>query len=480
MIQPMGQGNALILRTVIALEVATIAWGALSFGAVYPWGYWPLLISSVIIGLIAFPLAPVAVDGAGRIGLILGAIGAFIAFQLVPVAGPTLVRWSPARHRFLANYDVLYSATPGSMSHAWSINPSATLVALTCFVAFSFLLVGTARLVSVAGTGLLVKGLIGFGLLLAVFAVAQNMTLTGRTGEGRIVYIYGFWPDPYVNKPFGPFINKNNFAGWMLMALPLALGYVGAKVAESRRAGAADWRRRVLWLSSPGGAGATVALIAALAMGVALLMTMSRSGMLAFSLTVLFLAWAMPGARSTGYVRLVRVGVSLLLLLVLVVWVGTDVVAERFADETGTTVWGRIATWKDAIRIARDFPVIGTGVNTFRTAMLTYQTSDPANYWSEAHNDYLQLFAEGGFILLVLVALAAGAVVVEIRRRFHEESPRQPAYWIRLGAVAGLTGIAVQELVEFSLQIPGNAALFVALIGIALHRQPARPVRSRS
>ena len=45
-------------------------------------------------------------------------------------------------------------------------------------------------------------------------------------------------------------------------------------------------------------------------------------------------------------------------------------------------------------------------------------------------------------------------------------------YWTRFGAAAGLAGIALQSAVEFSLQMPGNAALFVVLCAIALHRRP--------
>jgi hypothetical protein len=35
--------------------------------------------------------------------------------------------------------------------------------------------------------------------------------------------------------------------------------------------------------------------------------------------------------------------------------------------------------------------------------------------------------------------------------------------------------VAVQETVDFSLQVPGNAALFVILAAIAVHRVPAPP-----
>jgi hypothetical protein len=41
---------------------------------------------------------------------------------------------------------------------------------------------------------------------------------------------------------------------------------------------------------------------------------------------------------------------------------------------------------------------------------------------------------------------------------------------VRVGSLVGLILIALQEIVEFSLQIPGNAVLFVALAAMAAHR----------
>jgi hypothetical protein len=63
-------------------------------------------------------------------------------------------------------------------------------------------------------------------------------------------------------------------------------------------------------------------------------------------------------------------------------------------------------------------------------------------------------------------------VVILVRRRLAEEGPANTSFWIRTGAIGGLVAIGLQEFVEFSLQIPGNAALFTALLGIALHVRP--------
>ena len=58
----------------------------------------------------------------------------------------------------------------------------------------------------------------------------------------------------------------------------------------------------------------------------------------------------------------------------------------------------------------------------------------------------------------------------EVHRRFREGLDDSTGYWLRLGAVTGLVVISLQEIVEFSLQMPGNAALFTLLCGIAVRR----------
>jgi O-antigen ligase len=93
----------------------------------------------------------------------------------------------------------------------------------------------------------------------------------------------------------------------------------------------------------------------------------------------------------------------------------------------------------------------------------------------EAHNDYLQLAIEGGLLLGAPIAAAAVMFAAAVRRQFG--SPADWTYWIRLGAVTGILAIAVQSLVEFSLQMPGNATFLAVLCALALHRRVSPPLR---
>ncbi len=59
--------------------------------------------------------------------------------------------------------------------------------------------------------------------------------------------------------------------------------------------------------------------------------------------------------------------------------------------------------------------------------------------------------------------MAAGFLIRDILRRLRSDEDDHATYRIRAGAVTGLVAIAIQELVDFSLQMPGNMVMFAVL-----------------
>jgi O-antigen ligase len=264
----------------------------------------------------------------------------------------------------------------------------------------------------------------------------------------------------------------------MLMAIPLAAGYLCALLVGSSRRDADDLRARVLWLSSPDGGKAILVALATLIMILSVGMSMSRSGIVCLVVGLSLIGWRLFRSVGTRRARLASVGLFLLLICVPVSWVGLNATVERFSTDNVGSVPMRLHAWRDTLSVVQDFPVAGTGLNTFGTAMIRYQTGNLDVHFQESHNDYLQLAAEGGLLLGLPILAAALLFARTVRRRFAVDQSRT-ASWIRFGAVAGLVAVGVQSLVEFSLQMPGNAALFVVLLALALHaprvRRPDAP-----
>ena len=348
-----------------------------------------------------------------------------------------------------------------------SLNPTGTVQAVALLSGFTVLLVGLCRYFARREQNRLVTAVVGLGVLVALIAIVQKALLGDDRWSG--MKIYGFWAPQYkLTTPFGPFVNKNHYAGWMLMTIPLAVGYVIALAAAARvRPGL---RERLLWLSSSGGGRLQLTAFAIMVMAASLVLTRSRSGIACFALTLVMAAYAAARAhRSTKGRLAILAGVAAVIALPLL-WANVDLVT-RFTSG-GQSVELRRQAWRDARSIIRDFPLTGTGLNTYGTATLVYNTTKTDLHFQEAHNDYLQLAAEGGLLIGIPALVAILACVRGIRRRLEEDRGDPMRYWIRFGAATGLVAMALQSAVEFSLQMPGNAVLFVLLSAMALHESP--------
>lgn len=97
--------------------------------------------------------------------------------------------------------------------------------------------------------------------------------------------IYGLVPIAAA-PPFGPFINRNHFAGWMLMAIPVGLGLFIGLVARAMRGAGPTVRERVLWFSSPAANRVVLTGLAGLVTGISLVLTFSRSGIGGFAIAM--------------------------------------------------------------------------------------------------------------------------------------------------------------------------------------------------
>jgi O-antigen ligase len=448
------------------LTCAAIAWGAFAFGAVYPWAYWPLAgvcVAAGVAGLLTRSRAEV-LDGTGPVAIALGLVAAVVILQLLPLPGGLLGAISPRTPELLTELDARFAWQLVTV-HGISLDPAATMRALALYVSFGLLLLGLTRSLSHGGAHRLVWMITWLGIALALHGVVQKALFPDA--------VHGFWKPLMTGSPFGPFVNRNHFAGWMLMTIPLALGYLCAAFSRGMATVQPSVRDWFLWLSSPEASKAVQAGFAVILMGLALMLTLSRSGMLSLAVALIVCGYMAVRRQRGALGRSVVFGCLTLSSLLIVLWAGVDAIVARFAALDTMALGGRLPIWQGGVRMLEDFWLAGSGLNTFGVATLLYPAAVPGYHLREAHNDYLQLAIEGGVLLAVPVLAAAAAFAFAVRQRFKASGA--DAYWIRLGAVTGILAIAVQSLVEFSLQIPGNAVLFATLCALALHRGAPAP-----
>ena len=435
-----------------------IALSTLAFGAVYPWGFVPLFGAAAAIGVTGLSTAGLRPQ-LRPLALALFAVCAAVTVQLVPMPPALLARVSPATPALLGTYDLIFASAP-----AWaplSIRPASTAVAVVALIALSLYLLGLTELLWSSTLRSLPGALAIFVVPLALYGM--------YTREHNNGLIYGFWQaqDGGGGNQFGPFINRNHFGGWMLMTLGLLIGSVLGRFEGTLRGHAAGRARLLAWLSSPS-ANSFLLKGAVVILGiVAIFWSLSRSSIIGLAAMVMSFAWLASQRRRLGTIRRSVAVVSLGAALVAgVAWRGPARVVSWFQDERN--LLGRIDAWRDAWDVIQAFPMFGTGLNTFGDAMLFYQKRNPGFHMAQAHNDYLQLAAEGGLLVVVPALVAAVLLAHAIRQNLRAARPESRGYWIRAGAAIGLVAVAIQEVFEFSLQIPVNAFLFATLAAMAL------------
>jgi hypothetical protein len=317
----------------------------------------------------------------------------------------------------------------------------------------------SARIFETGGVRLVVRGVSTIGLALAAIALAQDATAHGL--------MYWRWkPIEEGAPPFGPFVDRNHFATWTILAVPLCLGYLVAHASAHRRHDVprATWHRRLrhvldaraIWLA------ASVCL-----MLVALVASLSRSGLVGMAVA-LVAASAMRSARPGGSAAARWITVALgAALVAAAIRVNPGTVVERFTV-AGGAAQNRLAIWRETLPVVQDFWLTGTGAGTFETAMLAYQRLPAPFRINAAHNHYLQVAAEGG----LLVGLPVLATIVLFARAAMERLGHDTSgmYWMRAGAMSSLAGVAVQSVWETGLSTPANGVLAAIAAAIVLHR----------
>ena len=194
---------------------------------------------------------------------------------------------------------------------------------------------------------------------------------------------------------------------------------------------------------------------------------MSRSGVIAL-ITAATTGFVLARAK-LGVVRMKwLVGAAVFALAIATYLANFDELAGRFAEalERGND---RTEIWRQTLPIVRDFALTGTGEGTFSRAMLVYQEGDRQLLFNHAHNQYLQIAAEGGLLVGVPALCAGLALVTVLFRRLRGDDTA--LFWIRAGATAGLVGVAVQSLWETGLRMPANGVLFAVCAALAVHEE---------
>ncbi|NLY02889.1 MAG: hypothetical protein GXY83_43110 [Rhodopirellula sp.] len=452
---------ALLGRMVMLAAVAASPWW---FGGVQP-SFQVWLFAAVGVALLCVIVEKIGTAGAFRVpSAATPLIGALVlgGVQLLPMPAATLRIVAP--HTAALRNDLTSQSMPEGDGQLRTISlcPAATRQDLALLTLATGAFLAGLYLFQTSAARMWLCGVLAVnGAALAVFAIVQMRHWNGM--------LYWHIPLRYGGAPFGPYVCRNNAAGYLCLCLAGAVGLVvwrfskAAALSGPRQGRTVDRLLQRIW------AWAGLANILALALAgcivAGIVCSLSRGGWLAMA----------GGAAGTGIVLcVVRRQLAWLLPFValpviglaLVLWMGLD---ERVPSRMLTFLdWptlsqNRTHHWRESIRAVPDFWSAGSGLGTYRYVYKPYETKRAAVWFHHAENQYLEALIVGGVVGLGLLLAAIVMVANSIRRLLRGQQPATFAF-----GVAGTLALATQVIhggLDFGLYLPANMLAFALICG---------------
>lgn len=294
-----------------------------------------------------------------------------------------------------------------------------------------------------------------FASLMAIYGILQRLANLEAIYGARI---------PHQAVSFASFINGHHFAAFMEMTVGLTLGLLFGEATKKDK-------RFLL-------------VIACVIMGMAVVFTSSRGGMLSLLSVISFIVTAnllkkpttendSESGNKTNYRRnfaFVAGGLAIIISLFgAVIFLGGDESLLRgvgLVNNQEDVSNGRIHFWQTAWRIFLDYPILGAGLDAFGTVFTRYDTWNGIYRLEQAHNDYLQILVDAGVVGFACVAAfiyllfkQSIGVITKAKDGFQQN--------VAIGALAGCFGILLHSFFDFPLRTPSNALFFLTLTALA-------------
>ncbi len=317
----------------------------------------------------------------------------------------------------------------------------------------------------------------------ALYSIAAAATLYAlyglwvhSSGDPKILW-YDKWA--YPDSVSATFVNRNSFATYagIAMITALAIGLERARAVWDLAVPDAQGIEQ--GLARFGVAGWT-AVIALPILATALMLSLSRAGVLAAGLGLFALLAVQRRSEQSRSTKAIVIAIGLAALLI-VIWSGAGIL-ERIdlggSEAVGTRLW----MYERGLLAVADRPWLGSGIGSFEWIYQAYRDAEHVRLGliDKAHNSYLEMVIELGIPAAALLFLVLGSIVwrclVGTRQR------RRNAMFPALGFAAGIL-VGSHALVDFSIQIPAVACAFALILGTAYAQSwptsTAGPRRSR-
>ncbi len=259
-------------------------------------------------------------------------------------------------------------------------------------------------------------------------------------------------------KPFGPFVNRNHFAGFVELTLPTGLALLMLRGIRREQA--------------------PLMIVLTLVPISAVVLASSRGGIICVGLEICGLAAFRLIRQRAERIRVIPLVVALAAGGILIGWMGVGHAADRFLpSHTGVPLGKRLSMTRGALNIFLAHPVSGAGLGTTIAVYPRYETMYDGRVVDHVHNDYAEALAETG----VLGGLCGLAFLILLFRNARRRLLAEQGHFSRAlhaGALAAVGGLLFHSFVDFNLHIFSNALLFLLQAFVAT--APALPASRAS
>ena len=303
---------------------------------------------------------------------------------------------------------------------------------------------------------LLARVLVYSALVSSVYAVLMHLDGVQLDWFGTLIR--------HGDSASGTYVNRNHFAGYLEMTLAIGIGLLIAGLSDRS---ADTWkkfvRQTIEWILSP----KMVLRLSLCVLVIALTTTHSRMGNTAFfsSLLVAGVVGIVLSRYATRNTVLLLASLIAIDLFIVGSWFGVEKLAQRLEQTTVQDVQEREEPAAYSLDLIKDYPVFGSGPGSFYIVFPGYRRQQATAFFDHAHNDYAEFASDSGLLGLgllgVFVAMCLGAALLA---QWQRRDPLMRG--MSFACVMGVTAILIHSWVDFNLQIPANAVLFMVLLAL--------------
>lgn len=378
----------------------------------------------------------------------------FMVIQLVPLPGGLVKLIAPGSYEAYAPL----VAVSGEQWIPLTINQKLTLQELLRIGSYALMYIMSVQLLSTyVRLKRTLTSIIWLSATIAVMAIIHHVSSPETL----------FWirSGPEGTTSFGPWVNQNQYAGFMEMLSPLAIALF--LFYKPRLDSGESIRGKIVsFFTMPGGNLHLLYGLAAVVITMSVFVSLCRGGILTVSVAILVFM-LLYHLKRPQQGRWAVVGI-VCCILVTVSWFGWGTIVAEFnrgVDASGSLQDSRFTLWKDTLQLIENFAIFGGGFGTFVDSYPSYSTIPSDYLFDHAHNDYLELLTDGGIIGF---GLAAWFVMAVLRHGWSKVRARRDQYasLLGIGAFTGIVAMLLHSITDFNMHNGADGLYFFFLCGL--------------